>query len=96
MSNILEIALVPDQSQEFTVTIDDKLWLIRIKLGKEYVFMDVEIEGLPIVYGLLCVTNVPILEKLVWLDSNRPEEDPQPIDGGIGERWRLFLIGQTI
>lgn len=87
---LLEIPLMSSTSQEFTVTIDNKLYLIRIKLGKYNLFMDIVEDGTPIIYGMVCVTGVPILNKLVWVDTKTPMEDPQPIDGGVGVRWLLM------
>lgn len=89
---LLEIPLISSISQEFTVTIDDSLYLIRIKLGKEYVFMDIEVDNTPVIYGHVCVTAVPILDKLMWVDTKTPMEDPAPIEGGVGERWLLVII----
>ncbi|HAF5679625.1 TPA: hypothetical protein G8N93_004249 [Salmonella enterica] len=94
---MLEIVLSPVKSQRFTVTLGAQVCTIRLNQRTTGLYIDMEVEGKPCLYGVLCLNNnrivrydyLPFKGDLFFSDT---EGNNDPDWQGLGTRYRLYWL----
>lgn len=94
---MLSITLQPTPAQAFTVNLDGQRCYIELYQKSTGLFMDLTVNGYPVLSGQLCLRNVRLVRlaylgfsgDLVFVDTLG---DQDPTYDGLGARYALIYL----
>lgn len=94
-----EITLTQEKSQSFSITLADQACVIRLFQGYAGIYMDLTLNNVPIMQGVLCLNNNKMVKykylgfrgDLFFCDQQGNQD---PTYDGLSTRYKLFYLTQ--
>lgn len=96
---MLELSLEKLKAQSFNVTLDGQRCDIRLTQYSSFIYMDLSVDGRPIMQGVPCLNNNRMV-RYTWLGFHGDlffadlEGNEHPNWNGLGERFKLWYLSE--